>query len=96
MRISTGLSELTFVDRSRETALVEKIYLWPIYAERKIERVSRITRESQGVVYYKPLPEERDRLLSIVENTNLTRYTAKGTVRGVSSVLPGMFFEAVV
>ncbi len=98
MRISAGISEISFGPQAGAPGRGEKIYLWPVYGEGRVERIQGVTRRTEGnAVYSKPLPEEREKLFDLAEKSRMVMYTPDGRADRKTSVLrPGSFFEAIV
>ncbi|MBP7583174.1 MAG: hypothetical protein KBA61_04010 [Spirochaetes bacterium] len=98
MNISSGISEIRFGAMSGIRPRDEKVYIWPVYGEGRVERVQGVTRRTEGnAIYSKPLPEERAKLLDLIETSSVTRYTQEGRLQGrISSLQPGSFFDAIV
>ena len=98
MNISSGISEISFGAMSGIRPRDEKVYIWPVYGEGRVERVLGVTRRTEGnAIYSKPLPEERAKLLDLIESSSVTRYTQEGRLQGrISSLQPGSFFDAIV
>ncbi len=97
MRISTGISEISFINRFDAAARAEKVYLWPVYGEGRVERIQGVTRRTEGnAIYSKPLPEEREKLLEIMNSAPSFRYAENGFKSATSPLPPGTFFDALV
>ncbi len=98
MRISSGLSEIQFHANPSGRIPGERIYLWPAYGEGKVDRIQGVTRRTEGnALYSKPLPEDREKLLGMIESSGSSSYDSGGRVRNsLSGLRPGSFFDAVV
>lgn len=98
MRISSGISEINFGAMSGIRPRDEKVYLWPVYGEGRVESIRGVTRRTEGnAVYSKPLPEEREKLLGLIDSSKASRYTQEGRLQSrVASLQPGSFFDAIV
>jgi len=92
MRISSGIAEINF---NRLNA--DKIYVWPQYAEGRVENIQRTPRKNESVgAYYKPSPEERNKILDLMNNPLSKEYSPSGILsRTGSGIRPGMLFDAV-
>jgi hypothetical protein len=98
MMISSGISEISFGAGHTGRVQGEKVYLWPVYGEGRVERVQGVTRRTEGnAIYSKPLPQEREKLLDLLESSRSTGYTPEGRLQGRGGGLqPGSFFDAIV
>jgi hypothetical protein len=96
MRISSGVSEISFTARPESAIRAEKVYIWPVYADARVERIQGITRRTEGnAVYSKPLPEDQEKLISLMQSPTC-HYTGEGRARSHCSLPPGSFFDALV
>lgn len=96
MRISTGISEISFINRSDAASRAEKVYIWPVYGEGRVEKIQAVARRTEGnAIYSKPLPQEREKLLDIMHASSY-RYTENGQKSQTPALPPGTFFDAIV
>jgi len=95
MNISAGISEINFRRTDSITPVYDKSYVWPRYHEDKIEKISNLTSQESGHIYYKPTLAEREKLLSLMANPE-HRYNSTGkTISLNTQIQPGSFFEAL-
>ncbi len=98
MNISTGISEINFRSYAKGASASEKIYIWPAYNNGKVDSIHSVLKKTENnVVYTKPSPEERDRIMDLIKNTKQYEYTSDGIVARNRFVLqPGSLFDAIV
>ncbi len=97
MRISTGISEISFINRSGvATRVPEKVYIWPVYAEGRVEPIQGVARRTDGsAIYSKPLPEDAGKLLESMNTASVYCYGENGHKSVTASLPPGTFFDAL-
>ena len=98
MKISTGTSEIGFYQSQSNRIASEKFYMWPQYRAGKIDEIRGVVRKTESnYIYSKPLPEEREKLLSQAGDFADRGYSSTGKVNGSgTALLPGSFFDAIV
>lgn len=97
MRISTGIAEISYASGFAKTSRAEKVYIWPVYGEGRIERIQKVARRTEGnAIYSKPLPEEREKLIEIMNSASSYRYAENGYKSATPLLTPGTFFDALV
>ncbi len=97
MRISTGISEISF-QSPRAGRAVDRTYMWPVYDNGSVTPVQGIAKRTQGnITYIKPTPEEHLRLVEDMERSLQSEYTSRGSSPDRKSVVyaPGTFFDAL-
>ena len=92
MRISSGMAEINFNHLN-----TDKIYVWPQYAEGRVESTGNITRRTgPSVAYYKTLPEEREKIFEQYRRESNAEYSSAGRImRSGPGIVPGSLFDAV-
>jgi hypothetical protein len=92
MRISSGMSEINF-----NRLNTDKIYLWPQYAEGRVGSTRNISRRTDpSFAYYKPLPEEREKIFDLYRRELNEGYSSEGRImRSGPGTRPGSLFDAV-
>jgi hypothetical protein len=92
MRISSGIAEINF---NRLNA--DKIYVWPQYAEGQVGSIRNISRRTDpSFTYYKPLPEEREKIFDLYRRELNAGYSSAGRVMRSGPVIrPGSLFDAI-
>lgn len=96
MRISTGISEITFTSQVQASRSAEKVYLWPVYGEGLVEPIQGVARRTEGnAIYSKPLPEERGKLIDIMNSASAYHYAENGYKSRTAPLPPGTFFDAL-
>lgn len=96
MRISTGIAEITSIRQANNITATEKIYIWPVYGEGRVEPIRPIHQNLEGkVVYTKPIPKEPEMLIELITRSQLFHYTQTADARQYSILLPGSFFDAI-
>jgi hypothetical protein len=92
MRISSGMAEINF-----NRLNTDKIYVWPQYAEGRVERTGNITRRTDpSFGYYKPLPEEREKIIDLYRRESNAGYSSAGRImRSGPGIRPGSLFDAI-
>jgi hypothetical protein len=98
MRISTGISEISFLAPKAGPGAVDKTFIWPVYDNGSVTRIQGIAKRTQSnITYIKPTPEEHLRLFEGLERSRQSEYTASGTsVEKKGTVYaPGTFFDAL-
>ena len=75
----------------------DKIYVWPQYAEGCVGSIRNISRRTDpSFAYYKPLPEEREKIFDLYRRELNAGYSSAGRImRSVSGIRPGLLFDAV-
>jgi len=96
MKISSGLSEI-YTGRMNAGIKAEKIYVWPEYKSGKVRKTDRIQRDDRPeILYIKPSPEERDRILNKSMLNIDTHYTSGGGIMTRNPMVrPGSLFNAL-
>ncbi len=95
MKISSGLSEFT-IPSHLKARQAEKVYVWPVYGEGKINKIHGVTRRmSNDITYAKPTPEDHVKLLGLKESREAL-YSSSGSFNSkhTTHVKPGSFFDA--
>jgi len=95
MNISTGISEINFRRTDSTTPVYDKSYIWPKYQEGRIERVNNLISQDSEPIYYKPSLAERERLLSLMVNSEQGYNSSGKTISLNTQIQPGSFFEAL-
>ena len=95
MKISNGLSEISF-NRYNETSPVsKKTYIWPEYNAGKVHRIDKAPQFRGEPIYFKPSEEKRDEIMNLVSNQEPS-YTSKGKVQASHPYIePGSLFTAL-
>jgi hypothetical protein len=96
MNISTGISEINLRRTDSNSPVYDTSYIWPKYHEGKIERVKNdINPQDRELIYYKPTPADREKLLSLMSNSE-NEYNSSGKVITANhQIKSGSFFEAL-
>jgi hypothetical protein len=98
MRISTGISEISFLSPKAGPRAADKTYIWPVYDNGSVTPVQGIAKRTQSnITYIKPTPEEHLRLVEDMERSLQSGYTASGSAADGKGVVyaPGTFFDAL-
>jgi hypothetical protein len=97
MRISTGMAEIGFANPLNNRIASEKFFVWPLYNAGKVENIHGVTRRTESnIAYSKPTPEDRDRLLAMMDDHSQKEYSPAGTLRATTyGIQPGSFFDAI-
>jgi hypothetical protein len=98
MKISTGIAEIGFNSSINNRIASETFYVWPQYKAGQIEKIRGVVRRTESnVIYSKPLPEEREKLLAHANDHANHEYSSTGKVnRTYPSLQPGSLFDAIV
>ncbi len=95
MNISSGISEITLNRPSANRPASNKVYIWPDYAKGKVEKVRRIEGQGTRPIYFKPSPEEQERILGQIKNRE-SSYGSDGRSSTQGPALkPGSLFDAI-
>ncbi len=75
----------------------EKFFVWPQYNAGRVNDIHGVTRRTESnITYTKPFPEDRDRLLALVNENSLREYSPAGKYcRSSLGIHPGSFFDAI-
>jgi hypothetical protein len=75
----------------------EKFFVWPLYSAGRVEDIHGVTRRTESnITYSKPSPEDRDKLLTLMNDNSLREYSPAGTIkRSATGIQPGSFFDAI-
>jgi hypothetical protein len=98
MKISTGMSEIGFFQSQSNRIASEKFYVWPQYRDGKVDEIRSVGRKTDSnLIYFKPAPEERDKLLAQAGDFADHAYSSAGRISSSgTALLPGSFFDAIV
>ncbi len=98
MKISTGMAEISFLNSQNRRITSESFYVWPQYNAGKVDKIQGVIRETESkVIYSKPLPEEREKLLAQAANSADRGYSSTGKMENPGArLLPGSLFDAIV
>jgi hypothetical protein len=98
MKISTGISEIGFNSLINNRISSETFYVWPQYNAGQIDKIQGVVRRTESnVIYSKPLPEEREKLLAHANDYANREYSSTGKVnRSYPAIQPGSLFDAIV
>jgi hypothetical protein len=96
MKISTGISEIGFNNFLSNNINHNKIYVWPRYNAGLVEKTHDVLHRTESdIVYTKPLPEDRERLLARLNDYSNQEYSYSGKVKtSFPALRPGSFFDA--
>lgn len=95
MNISTGISEINTVRFSGAAPVKQKTFIWPVYTDGKVERISAAGPRSSEPVYYKPSPGDRDKILDLMKSAH-GEYNSSGRIsRSAPPLQPGSLFNAL-
>ncbi len=98
MKISTGMAEISFLRSQNSRITSENFYVWPQYNAGRVDKIQGVIRETESnVIYSKPLPEDREKLLAQAANSAERGYSSTGKMdRSSARLLPGSLFDAIV
>lgn len=95
MNISTGISEIRNLSFSGTSPVNNKTFIWPAYTDGKVEKIRSIDPRSQGPIYNKPSPEQQNKILDMMKNSQMG-YNASGRITGSDArIEPGSLFNAI-
>lgn len=95
MNISTGISEINSIRFSGASPVKEKTFIWPAYTDGKVEKIRPMGPHSSGAVYYKPSPDEENKILDKMK-TGHGEYNSSGRIsRSATPLQPGSLFNAL-
>lgn len=98
MKISSGFSEININTLQSNKIRSEKLYVWPVYDQGKVEQIHAVTRRTESnIAYSKPVESDHMKLMGISRNTFESEYNSSGKVtqRSVLAAQPGTFFDAI-
>jgi len=95
MKISNGLSEISFNRLNGANPLSPKTYIWPEYNAGKVHSVDRVPQFRGEPIYFKPSEEKKDEIMSLISNPEPS-YTSRGKVQASHPYIePGSLFSAL-
>ena len=98
MRISSGISEIALTAMKGNNISTERIYVWPRYNSGRVEKIRPLIRQTDtSIIYSKPSPEDREKILSYYHDNPVREYNASGSYQFQSKLVkPGSLFDATV
>jgi hypothetical protein len=95
MNISTGISEINTVRFSGAMPVKQKTFIWPAYTDGKVEKIRPAGPGSAEPVYYKPSPDDRNKILDLMKSEH-GEYNSSGRIsRSATPLQPGSLFNAL-
>jgi len=97
MNVSSGLVEIGFNLMNGKKIAADTFYVWPHYNAGRVENIHGISRRNESAgAYYRPSPDERDRIQTLMHNSVYNQYSPSGGIsRSVSGIRPGLLFDEV-
>lgn len=97
MKISNGLSEITTYSTNNINN-AKKSYLWPEYANGKVDKINAVKRklQSDNTYYSKASETEKTALINKAKQDDNTIYALSGKLKNTSpsNIKPGSLFNA--
>ena len=75
------MAEIGFAAQGGQRIASERFYVWPLYNAGRVENIHGVARRTESnILYAKPSPEDRNRIMDLAKDRSFSEYSPSGRI----------------